>query len=115
MSVTSEARREERFWECRRSLRLWPVKGEDNGDLEAFLTEKLRMDEAFVKNEIGSVNIKKIRDPRSKLADEVIVQFECKEVRDAVKAQRPNLANFRDEPGMRLHLPNHLQRILRHS
>lgn len=38
------------------------------------------------------------------------MEFDCKEVRDAVKAQGPNLANFRDEVGMRLHLPNHLQK-----
>ena len=38
------------------------------------------------------------------------MEFDCKEVRDAVKAQGPNLANFREEAGMRLHLPNHLQK-----
>ena len=27
-----------------------------------------------------------------------------------VKAQAPNLANYRDTAGMRLHLPNHLQK-----
>ena len=44
------------------------------------------------------------------MTDEVIVEFDCKEVRDTVKAQGPNLANYRDEAGMRLHLPNHLQK-----
>ena len=44
------------------------------------------------------------------MKNEVIVEFECKEIRDAVKAQGPNLANFREEAGMRLHLPNHLQK-----
>ena len=34
-------RREERFWECRRSLRVWPVKGVERRDLEDFLVRKL--------------------------------------------------------------------------
>ena len=106
-------RREDKFWECRKSLRLWPVAGEGRGDLEAFLVDKLRMDRRFVQEEMGEVKIRKHRDPRSKVKDEVIVEFECKEVRDAIKAQGPNLANFREEAGMRLHLPNHLQKDFR--
>ena len=31
-------------------------------------------------------------------------------MRDAVKASASNLANFRETAGMRLHVPNHLQR-----
>ena len=102
--------REVKFWECRKSLRLWPVDGDQRSDLEKFLVEKLRMDRSFVDNDLGPVTIKKNRDPRSKIKNEVIVEFECKEIRDAVKAQGPNLANFWDEAGMRLHLPNHLQK-----
>ena len=68
------------------------------------------MDKGIVENEMGIVHIRKNRDPRSKVKDEVIVEFETKEVRDAVKAQGPNLANFRKEAGIRLHLPNHLQK-----
>ena len=41
--------------------------------------------------------IKQHRDPRSKHKDEVIVTFECKEVRDAIKASVANLANYREE------------------
>ena len=103
-------RREERFWECRRSLRLWPLQDDSRESLERFLKDKLRMDETFVKEELGKAIIKKHRDPRSKLKDEHIVIFESKEVRDAIKANAPNLANFRETAGMRLHLPNHLQK-----
>ena len=38
------------------------------------------------------------------------MQFETKEIRDAVKANAANLANFREMAGMRLHLPNFLQK-----
>ena len=40
----------------------------------------------------------------------MIVQFESKEVRDAVKANAPDLANFRDAACMHLQLPNYLQK-----
>ena len=36
--------------------------------------------------------------------------FEDKHIRDTIKAAASNLANFREEAGMRLHLPDHLQR-----
>ena len=103
-------RKEEKFWECRCSLRLWPVPGSDRRGLVPFLKDKLRMDQAFVDNELGDVEIKPYRDPRSKTKDEIIARFETKEVRDAIKASAPSLANFREEAGMRLHLPNHLQK-----
>ena len=107
---TQADRREERFWQCRRSLRLWPVPGGDLAGLKDFLRTKLRMDEQFIEEELGEVHIKKHKDLRAKTKDEVFVQFDTKEVRDTVKAQASNLANFRDEAGMRLHLPNHLQK-----
>ena len=83
------------------------MKGTARSDLDDFLVGKLRMDKSFIE-ELGPVEIRRNLDPRSKVKDEVIVRFDCKE--DAVKAQGPNLANFRDEAGMRLHLPNHLQK-----
>ena len=76
----------------------------------AFITDKLRMDGGFVQEELGHVVVKKVRDPRSKFKDEVVVQFETKQVRDAVKAKAVNLANFRDKAGVRLELPDHLQK-----
>ena len=57
--LTQQDRREERFWECRRSLRLWPVSGTDKKDLDDFLVGKLRMDRSFVENDIGPVKIRK--------------------------------------------------------
>ena len=38
---------------------------------------------------------------------------ESKQIRDAVKASAANLANHRDTAGMRLHVPDHLQRDFR--
>ena len=103
-------RREDRFWECRRSLRLWPVPEGTVDGLKVFLKEKLRMDERFIEEDLGEVLVRKHKDLRAKNKDEIFVQFESKEVRDIVKAQAPNLANYRETAGMRLHLPNHLQK-----
>ena len=103
-------RREEKFWECRRSLRIWPVPEGDRQGVVSFLKDKIRMDDNFLEGDLGKMEIKPMRDPRAKIKDEVIVTFETKEIRDAIKANAANLANFRDEAGMHLHLPNNLQK-----
>ena len=103
-------RREDRFWACRRSLRLWPVKGASADGLRDFLETKLGMNGSVVDDAIGGATILKVKDPRSKLEDEVVVTFESKEIRDAIKAQGHNLAKFKEEAGMRLHIPNYLQK-----
>ena len=108
--LTQDDRREERFWSCRKSLRFWPVTTPDRKGLDDFLIHKLKMDRAFVEEEVGACEIRKHRDPRAKVKDEIIVEFETKEIRDMIKAQGPNLANFQDAVRMRLHLPNHLQK-----
>ena len=43
----------------------------------------------------------------------MIVTFEDKSTRDAVNAQTHHLANHREEAGMRLPIPDHLQRTFR--
>ena len=109
---TQEERREEKYWECRRSLRLWPVPGATQASLHEYMTEKLKLDEVFVK-EMGGVVLREHRDPRSKIKDEVYATFETKEVRDAVRGRAHYLADYQDAAGMRLHVPNHLQRDFR--
>ena len=63
-----------------------------------------------MEQEVGEVVLKRTREPKNKNPDEFIVTFETKQVRDAIKAAAPNLANFRETAGMRLHIPEHLQR-----
>ena len=73
--------------------------------------EKLRLDAGFISDELGEVSITKPKDPRKKNRnkDKYVVTMETKQVRDAVKAAA-NLANFRETAGMRLDVPDHLQR-----
>ena len=103
-------RREDKFWLCRRSLRLWPVRGATSDGLRDFLESKLGLNGTLVEDAINGAVITKIKDPRSKLEEEAVVSFDSKEVRDAVKAQGHNLAKYKDEAGMRLHVPNYLQK-----
>ena len=106
-------RQEAGFWIARRSLRLWPVPGEERDQLEEYLRVKLRLDENFIREELGETKIIRTREPRNRNKNEYIVQFETKQIRDAVKAAASNLANFRETAGMWLHILDHLQRDFR--
>ena len=112
-TVVAKDRREEKFWKTRRSLRMWPVARVEREGVVDFLCNKLKMSSDFIEEELGDITVAKCRDPRSKVKDEVLVVFETKQVRDAVKAKAANLANFGQEAGMRLEVPNHLQKSFR--
>ena len=111
-TLTQAERREERFWECRGSLRLWPVPAATRESLNDYLTNKLHMDRNLVENMVIT-GIKKHVDPRSKTSDEITVVFETKEMRDTVKSKAHHLAGYKDNAGMRLHIPNYLQKYFR--
>lgn len=88
--------REDKFLECRRSLRLCPVAYGKCDSLVDFLKHKIRMDEAFFTDDLGKVTIREHQDPHSKIKDEVIVEFESKEVWYAGKANASKHAYFCD-------------------
>lgn len=108
-TVGRQDRREEKIWLARRSLRLWPLESFDREGLTKFLKSKMLLDDDLL-DEIGQVEVKRVRDPRNKQKDEAVVIFENKTARDSVKAKAANLANFREEAGMRLEIPDHLQK-----
>ena len=105
-----DQKREGKFWQCRRSLRLWPVPKADENGVKEFLKEKLAMDETFLNEDMGHLVVKRHMERRQRNKDEVCVEFETKQIRDMVKAQGPNLANYREEAGMRLQIPDNLQK-----
>ena len=107
---SKKSRQEMKFWHARRSLRLWPIGGGKKEELHKYLKEKLRLDQEFIEEELGEVVLVKPREPKNRNKDEYVVTFESKQVRDAVKAAAANLANHRDKAGMRLHVPDHLQK-----
>ena len=110
LPLTKEDRREVKFNLARKSLRLWPIEEDNRQALDTFLLEKLRLERDFVKEEMGEVIMRRVREPRNKNKNEYVVTFETKQLRDAVKSAAPNLANFRENAGMRLHIPDHLQK-----
>lgn len=69
----------------------------------------LHMDKDFVED-IGELIIKLNKDPRAKTEKKAVVTFESKQIRDSVRAQAYKLANHHGQAGMRLHLPDHLQK-----
>lgn len=104
--VTWEEHQEDNFRICRWSLRLWSVPGGLQSSLENFQVGKLRINRSFVKDDLGEVTIKTHKDPEAKIQDEATINFETKEIRAHVKSQ----AQHQDDAGMRLDIPNHLQK-----
>ena len=108
-SPSQKERREAAFWECRRSLRLWPIMDPTVAGLNRFLEDKLKMDAGTIQD-IGPVKIRRSLDKKTKGKKECLVIFDNKQVRDEIKSHGSNLANYRDEAGMHLHLPDFLQK-----
>ena len=108
LPVGQAERRNNQYEECRRSLRIWPV---DNMDLVAglksFFAKKLHLDDQYVEG-LGHLKAKRHRDPRSKMPHEVIVTFETKEARDAIKSVAKELAPEGRAAGIRLQVPGFL-------
>ena len=108
-----KARQTDAYHEHRRALRLWPVIGRDATGKEmrialcSFLREHLKLtgDEVL---KLGSISIKRHRDPTAKTPDEVLCIFETRASRDLIKAAGKHLAG-NNSAGMRIHVPAHLE------
>ena len=99
---------ETRFWECRRSLRLWPIPGPNRREsLKDFLITKMKMDEAEVAD-LGDIKVQEARSGKNKNTDEVVAVFPSKEGRDLVKRAASQLAPYGNQAGVRIHVPGHL-------
>ena len=91
---TREERREDNFWICRRSLRIWPVEGRDSAGVKQYLLDKLRLDAEIVED-LGSFVVKQVREPRNKKPNEVIVTcllYTSPSPRDRQKSRMPSSA-----------------------
>ena len=107
VSLATMNRREAAYNLCRRSLKVWPVDGEDLVDaLKVFLRSNLGMSDQTI-DSLGEIKVEKRkgRVPEQKL--EVLATFETAEDRDLVKAAGPNLAG-KDGVGLMIHVPGHL-------
>ena len=107
VATTQNKRRDEAFYWCRRSLKLWPVTGEDLSDaVRVFLRTKLGLSDAGIEK-LGSIEASLLPSKASREKKEVIATFESSDDRDFVKSNGSSLAG-QTEAGMSLHVPGHL-------
>ena len=100
-------KREAAYHFSRRSLKLWPVEGENLEDaVRVFLRNKLSMSDARIRS-LGAIDVAATPGKAARGRREVLATFESKEDRDNVKANGINLAGQR-EVGMSLHVPGFL-------
>ena len=114
-------RLENEFLRARRSLKLWPIKGNSAEELWVatgdFLIDVLRVRESEVdQNHIESVTRPNGQSPRDLLhvKDEAVVVFKSAMTRDLVLRASSNLSSYRDRngnptAGLRLEIPRHMK------
>ena len=101
--------KEERYWEARRSLRLWPITGENlcTAVLQ-FLTEKLLCPTGKVTEADFTVE-RVISRPGQAAQDQAVVKFGSVRLRDEIKSLGRNLSGQDRSIGMQLEPPDHLR------
>ena len=103
----SSQRRERAYHFSRRSLKMWPIAGDDVMDeVRIFLNTKLGIADGRIEA-MGKIQTSMIPGQAAKARKEVLVTFESKEDRDFVKSSGSNLAQHKD-CGITLHVPGHL-------
>ena len=92
---------------CRRSLRIWPIEGDNMEDaVRCFLKDKLGLTDGRIRS-LGGIEVSSMPGKLSRERREVLATFETREDRDSVKVNGVNLAGQR-EVGMSLHVPGYL-------
>ena len=100
-----------RYWKSRKSLRMWPIKGEGDQmrlELQKFMGSKLGLGEDVLVD-VADCSIRRVPTGKKKggIEHEVVVEFPTVDLRDVVRAAAYNLANHPDS-GIRLEIPHHL-------
>ena len=107
VSKSVNSRRELAYDFCRRSVKMWPVEGEDLSDsAKVFMKNKLGIPDARI-SMLGKIETSFPPGRAARERKEILVTFESKEGRDFVKSSGANLAAHRDS-GMSIHVPGHL-------
>ena len=107
LSEAQQGRREAAYHHCRRSLKAWPVEGDDLCDsFKTFMSQRLRLTDPVIAA-LGPITVSKRPGKVAAQKLEVLVVFDSKEDRDLVKAAGVNLAG-QSNVGLLLHVPGHL-------
>lgn len=103
--------RDKWYWKARRSLRIWPIRGE-GGDTKTailtFLASKLRLGEDVIADAEDS-HIVRVPAGKGVVKHEVVVEFSTVDLRDIVRRSAYNLAG-ESNTGIRLEVPHHLMK-----
>ena len=109
-----------KYIKARRSLRIWPIEGQDEREMTAslkrFLEDALEIEDT---HSLGIESIVRARNsPTGIVYNEVIIKFDSTENRDFVSTLGSKLAdlvdeNGRPENGLRIQIPEHLRQIFR--
>ena len=103
----SNNRRDRAYNHCRRSLKMWPVRGENLEDeVRNFMATRLKFSQGKI-DSLGSIDVAAAPGRLARDKGEILATFETKEDRDTVKAGGANLAGEK-EVGMAIHVPGHL-------
>ena len=95
------------YLEARRTLKLWPVSGEDLEDsVRTFLQTKLKVGEERIRS-LGKIAVRSGLGKAARDRCEVLATFDSREDRDYIKSLGINLAGL-SNVGMSLHVPGHL-------
>ena len=92
---------------CRRSLKIWPIEGDDLLDaLKVFLATKLKFSDERI-GLLGHIEVTRTTGRMATDRREALATFESRVERDCVKAAGINLAG-QTEVGMAIHVPGFL-------
>lgn len=83
---------------------MWPIKGNEMGKTaKIFLQSKLKIT-GLAFESLGKMDVRRTKETNVKYPDEVVIIFQTKEARDAVKAAGKHLAN-EVQCGIRINVP----------
>ena len=112
-----DERREEKFLLAKRSIRIWPIRGESTQEMtegvDEFLKNGLMIEQSDL-DTIVIVTIERMRtSPRAKHHHEVLVVFRDEDTRELVLSYSRNLSKYVDDngqptAGLRMEVPNFL-------
>ena len=107
-----EDRKDEAYWNARRSFRMWPIRGDDLYDATCnFLVDFLKQEPCSLPRRDELVIRKAGSSDKPKDQDEAIVRFPDVSTRDMIRSAAFNLAGRR--AGIRLEIPDKLRPSLR--
>ena len=105
-----QTEKEEKYWDARASLRMWPVIGDDMAlAVLDFLVEKLRCPPRMVDVTDIVAIVKVVPRPDAFAQDQVVVRFSSVRLRDEVKSLSKNLDGTDKLTGIQIEPPDFLR------